>query len=329
VAGPRIESEKSYRKTQSINPIIKVIIPTINEEQTIRDIIKDIQAFVLPANISNISILVIDGGSTDKTIDICKEENVTVVVQKGLGKGNAMREAADQTDADILVFIDGDGTYSVSDLGSLLEPLLNNQADMAVGSRTLGQREKGSISLINRIGNKTFNKAINFAMKPSHITDSLSGYRAVSKKTFSELVLFSEKFEIEVEMTVEALAKGFRIIEVPISYKIRKKGSDTKLDPLGDGLKIARTLLFILMNVNPLKFFGIISLVFFAIGVYPAVYVLHEKITTGEIVSMPSVVFSSLLFVTGTISIVVGLLSELVVNSRRRIEHLINKNLRD
>jgi dolichol-phosphate hexosyltransferase len=327
VAGPRIESEKPHRKTNTINPIIKVIIPTINEEQTIRDIIKDIQAFVSP-KISNISILVIDGGSTDKTIDICKEENVTVVMQKGVGKGIAMREAADQTDADILVFIDGDGTYSVSDLELLLDPLLDNKADMAVGSRTLGQREKGSISFINRIGNRIFNKAINFAMKSSHITDSLSGYRAVTKKTFGELVLFSEKFDIEVEMTVEALAKGFRIIEVPISYKIRKKGSGTKLDPLDDGLKIARTLLFILMNVNPLKFFGIISLVFFAIGVFPAAYVLHEKITTGEIVSMPSVVFSSLLFVTGTISIVVGLLSELVVTSRRRIEHLINKNLR-
>jgi dolichol-phosphate mannosyltransferase len=329
VAGPRIESEKTYRKTRSINPTIKVIIPTLNEEQTIRDIIKDIQAFVLPPKISNISILVIDGGSTDKTIDICKEENVSVVMQKGFGKGNAMREAADQSDADILVFIDGDGTYSVSNLEFLLEPLLNNQADMAVGSRILGHREKGSISFINTIGNKMFNNAINFAMKSSHITDCLSGYRALTKKTFSELVLFSERFDIEPEMTVEALAKGFRIIEVPISYKIRKKGSDTKLDPFGDGLKIARTLLFILMNVNPLKFFGIISLAFFAVGLYPAAYVLHEKITTGEIVSMPSVVFASLLFVTGTISMVVGLLSELVVNSRRRIEHLINKNLRD
>jgi dolichol-phosphate hexosyltransferase len=138
------------------------------------------------------------------------------------------------------------------------------------------------------------------------------------------LVLFSAAFEIEVEMTVEALAKGYRVLEVPIRYGLRK-GTYTKLDPVGDGIRIGRTLVFILMNVNPLKFFGIISLAFFVAGLYPGTLVLYEKITTGNIVSMPSVVFSSLLFVTGTISIVVGMVSELVVRSRRRLEYLINR----
>jgi dolichol-phosphate hexosyltransferase len=138
------------------------------------------------------------------------------------------------------------------------------------------------------------------------------------------LVLFSAAFEIEVEMTVEALAKGYRVLEVPIRYGLRH-GTRTKLDPLRDGARIGRTLLFILMNVNPLKFFGIISLAFFVAGLYPGTLVLYEKITTGNIVSMPSVVFSSLLFVTGTISFVVGMVSELVVRSRRRLEYLINR----
>ena len=234
-----------------------------------------------------------------------------------------MREAVEQSDADIVVFIDGDGTYSASDLESMLEPLLNDQAHMVVGSRIVERREKGSISAFNKIGNNLFNRAINFAMKSS-ITDSLSGYRALYKKTFKDLVLFSDSFEIEVEMTVEALAKAYRVIEVPICYGLRK-GSRTKLDPIGDGIKIGRTLLFILMNVNPLKFFGIISLAFFLASLYPGILVLYEKITTGNIISMPSVVFSSLLFVTGTISIVVGMVSELVVRSRRRLEYLINR----
>jgi dolichol-phosphate mannosyltransferase len=138
--------------------------------------------------------------------------------------------------------------------------------------------------------------------------------------------LISDAFEIEVEMTVEALAKGYRVLEVPVSYGLRK-GSTTKLDPLMDGMKIARTLLFILMNLNPLKFFAIIALGFFVAGIYPAVQVLHEKIYLGEIVSMPSVVLSSLLFMTGSISLVVGMVSELVVRSRRRLEYLINRNL--
>jgi glycosyltransferase involved in cell wall biosynthesis len=319
---PELRSGQVDRVAFRKDTKIEVIIPTLNEERTLGAVINDIRSSTVSADVS---ISVIDGGSTDRTTDICKAENVKYILQKTKGKGSAMREAVDQSDADIVVFIDGDGTYSASDLKSMLEPLLNDQADMVVGSRVWGKREKGAITHLNTLGNKLFNKTINFAMKTS-ITDSLSGYRALYRKTFKELVLFSESFEIEVEMTVEALAKGYRVLEVPIRYGLRN-GTRTKLDPIGDGLRIGRTLLFILMNVNPLKFFGIISIAFFVAGLYPGILVLYEKITTGNILSMPSVVFSSLLFVTGTISIVVGMVSELVVRSRRRLEYLINRKI--
>lgn len=314
--------EKIFSNTEREEVKIEIIIPTLNEEKTIEELINNIRSCLLPIELS---ILVIDGGSTDRTVDICKSRNVRFLVQKGKGKGNAMREAVDHSEADIVVFIDGDGTYSPSDLGLLLEPLLNGKSDMVVGSRLLGKRQRGAISIFHTLGNKLFNRAINFAMKSS-ITDSLSGYRALYKKTFSDLILFSDSFEIEVEMTVEALAKGYKVLEVPINYSIRK-GSDTKLDPFGDGIKISRTLLFILMNVNPLKFFVIISLGFFAIALWSATYPLYEKITYGEITSIPAAVLSALLFVGGTLSIVVGMVSELVVRSRRRLEHLINRKL--
>ncbi|MGC1928729.1 MAG: glycosyltransferase [Candidatus Nitrosopolaris sp.] len=300
---------------------VDVIIPTLNEEKTIGTVIEEISQLELPIRVS---ALVIDGGSSDNTIEICKKANVRTIRQKGMGKGRAMREAVDYSDAEIIVFIDGDGTYSIDDLDILLEPLLSGKAEMIVGSRLLGKKEKGAISAFNTIGNKLFNNSINFAMK-SYVTDSLSGYRACYRKTFMELVLFSDSFEIEVEMTVEALAKGYRVLEVPISYGPRR-GTKTKLKPLDDGTKIARTLMFILLNVNPLKFFGIISLGFFVVGLYPGVLVLYEKISTGNITSMPSVVFASLLFMGAAISLVIGILSELVVASRRRLETIIMRN---
>jgi dolichol-phosphate mannosyltransferase len=264
---------------------------------------------------------VVDGGSTDGTLDILKKENVKSVLQRRRGKGSAMREAVDQSKADIVVFIDGDGTYCPSDLKLLLEPLLNDKADMVVGSRMLGKREKAAVSKFNALGNRLFNSAINFAMKSS-VTDSLSGYRALYRKTFNDLVLFSDSFEIEVEITVEALAKGYRVLEVPISYRLRRV-TKTKLNPLDDGIKIGRTLMFILMNVHPLRFFGIVSLAFFVVGLYPGILVLYEKILIGSITSMPSVVFASLLFMGSAISLVIGILSELVVASRRRLETII------
>jgi len=299
---------------------VEVIIPTLNEEKTIGELIKSVNQLKIP---QKLSILVIDGGSNDKTVEICKELNIPVVRQKGLGKGNAMKEAAQISNGDIIVFVDGDGTYSISDLPNILQPLIENKADMVVGSRVLGKREKGSISIMNTMGNKIFNKTINFAMK-SKVTDSLTGYRAIWRELFNDLILFSSNFEIEVEMTIEALGKGYRVTEIPIKYGTRK-GTITKLDPMGDGFKIARTLLFISMNMNPLKFFSLITLGFLVIGMIPGSQVIFEKITTGEIESFPSAILSVLFFVTGTLSFVVGLLSELVVRSRRRLEYLMSK----
>jgi dolichol-phosphate mannosyltransferase len=305
---------------------LEVIIPTLNEEATIKETIEKVRNASTRLSI-NTSILVVDANSVDRTVEICREEkDVRVVLQRGRGKGNAMREAIEHTDADIVIFVDGDATYSVENMEQMVQPLLNGAADMTVGCRAAGKREKGSISAINRIGNKIFNSLINFAMK-SHVRDSLSGYRALHRKKFKELVLFSDSFEIEVEMTVEAIAKGFKVIEIPVEYNTRKSTSLTKLDPLGDGFRIGRTLLFVLMNVNPIKFFSIIALTFFVAGLYPATFVLLGLQTAAELQSLPAVVLSSLLFVTGTICFVVGLLAELVVRSRRRIEYLISRKI--
>lgn len=301
----------------------EIIIPTLNEESSIGQLIQNIKLESFPIDVS---ILVIDGGSTDDTINICKREKIRVIRQKGKGKGNAMKESVEYTDADIIIFIDGDGTYSIKDLGSLLKPLLNDECDMVVGSRVLGKREKGSISTLNTFGNTIFNSFINIALK-SHVTDSLTGYRALRKKVFQDLILFSDSFEIEVEMTVEALARGYRIMEVPISYTNRIN-SKTKLNPIGDGVKIAKTLFFIVMNIRPLLFFGIMSAIIFGISIYPISIIMYEKFIFGDIVHLPSVIFSSLLIVTSVILLVLGVLSELIVRSRRRVELLFKRQFK-
>ena len=305
---------------------VEVIIPTLNEGASIAEVIRDIRGlnFKLPVQLS---ILVIDGGSTDNTMEVCKNENINLMMQYGRGKGSAMRQAVDSSQADILVFMDGDGTYSPSDLELLLRPLLEGTADMVVGSRTMRGTNKRAVTRVNRVGNKLFNKSINFALGSS-VSDSLSGYRAMYRKVFDNFILFSDEFEIEVEITVEALSNGLRIVEVPVDYRERKKLARTKLHPFRDGVKIGRALLFILMNVNPLKFFGLIALCFFLVGLYPATFVLYEKVVLGAIIHIPSVIFASLLFVMSAISIVLGSISELIVRSRRRSEYLIRRAIR-
>ena len=305
---------------------VEVVIPTLNEGASIGEVIQGIKRlnFTLPVDVS---ILVVDGGSTDNTLEVCKKENINLITQQGRGKGSAMKQALDVSNADILVFMDGDGTYSPSDLELLLRPLLEGTADMVVGSRTIDVRNKRAVTRLNRVGNKLFNKSINFALGSS-VSDSLSGYRAIYRKVFDNFILFSHEFEIEVEITVEALENGLRIVEVPVSYRTRKELARTKLHPFSDGVKIARALLFILMNVNPLKFFGLIALCFLAVGLYPATLVLYEKAVLGDIIHIPSVIFASLLFVMSAICLVLGLISELIVRSRRRCECLIKSAIK-
>jgi dolichol-phosphate mannosyltransferase len=199
---------------------------------------------------------------------------------------------------------------------------------MVVGARTMKEPNKRAVTMLNRVGNKMFNKSINFALGSS-VSDSLSGYRAMYRKVFDNFILFSDEFEIEVEITVEGLANGLRIVEVPVDYRERKKSARTKLNPYRDGVKIGRALVFILMNVNPLKFFGLIALCFFIVGLYPATFVLYEKAVLGDIIHIPSVIFASLLFVMSAISLVLGSISELIVKSRKRSEYLIRRAIRN
>ncbi len=301
---------------------VEIIIPTLNEEPSIGQLIQRINSLKFPFTIS---ILVIDGGSTDNTIQICHKEQVRLIRQKGKGKGNAMREAVQATDADIVVFIDGDGTYSINDLPSLLEPIFKNKADMVVGSRILGNREKGSISFTNTLGNKIFNKAINSALK-SKVTDSLTGFRALRRDVFQDLILFSNSFEIEVEMTVEALSKNYRIVEVPISYK-KRNDSETKLNPFNDGVKIGSTLLFVMLNIRPLYFFGIVAVAFFLVGLLLGSALLYDRYIIGNSVYTPHAILVSFLLITGLLSFIIGVLSELVVRSRRRIEFMLKNKI--
>jgi dolichol-phosphate hexosyltransferase len=302
-------------------PEVEIVIPTLNEGASIGELIQDIRRLNLTLPV-RVSILIVDGGSIDETLQVCKRENAKFIVQTGRGKGNAMRQAAEVSKADILVFMDGDGTYSPSDLEILLRPLLDRTADMVVGSRTIEKRNKGSVPRLNRFGNNLFNRSINFALGSS-VSDSLSGYRAMYRKTFDNFILFSDKFEIEVEITVEALANGLRVLEVPVTYRTRKYKAKTKLHPFSDGIRIGRALVFILMNVNPLRFFGLISLCFFVVALYPASLVIYEKAVLGDIIHLPSVIFASLLFLMSAISMVLGLTSELIVRSRKRCEYLI------
>lgn len=210
------------------------IIPTLNEGPTVAEVIKRAKHFTQ-------HVIVVDGFSHDGTDQIADKAGATVMFQEGEGKGMALRTVFNKIKGDIYVTIDGDATYDALEMGTIIQPILKNEADMVIGSRLQGWMEPGSISTMNIIGNRIFNLFINLLFD-GQITDSQSGFRAMNQETVDRLQLTSKGFEVETEMTIQALKRKLRIHEVPITY-IRRTGSPSKLNSLKAGASILKTIL--------------------------------------------------------------------------------------
>ena len=230
--------KRSKNRTMS-NPAISVIIPAYEEQKTI--------GLVLNQTISVMDdlkypyeILVVDDGSKDQTNQIASQHKVTVIANgRNQGKGHALRHGFEHANGDIIITMDSDGEHDPKDIPRLLEPVLNGY-DLSTGSRYLGDG-KDSTYRINRIGNFIFNAAIS-VLTGQKITDSQSGFRAIKKSVLKELNLTSSGYEIESEMTVKCLRRGYGLHEHPIRF-VRRRYNLSKLKVLNDGTKILRAIL--------------------------------------------------------------------------------------
>ena len=216
---------------------VSVIVPAKNEERAIGAVIRGIRAVMG----KGAEILVVDGSSTDRTVENAREADADAIViqQEGSGKGMAVRTAIKHVTGDAIVLIDSDLTYDPHDIPRVLEPILNDEADAVLGSRLAGKIEKGAMVTTNRLGNHLYSvlTSLRCGMR---LTDPLTGLRAYKKETLAEISLTSSGFEIETELNIKSAKLGLRIVEVPISYRRRLGG--TKLRVFRDGLRILKKI---------------------------------------------------------------------------------------
>ena len=254
-------------KPREIHPSdVTIIIPTLNEERGIGGVIEGFK------KLGYTNILVIDGNSTDRTREIAREKGARVIVQSGRGKGQAVAEAFKLVDTEIVVLIDGDGTYDPNDVNKLLEPIQRGVAEHVMGNRLLNF-EAGAFNKLNFAGNKILNWFFRF-LYGVEVHDILTGYRALTREVYKNVDLDKHGFEIEAELVVETLSKGYRILEVPITY--RKREGDTKLSPMKDGLRIGRTIFELLTRYNPAKYLYLLGIISMIAGIISGLYVVHD-----------------------------------------------------
>ena len=240
---------------------MKIIIgiPAFNEEKNIASIITKLM------NITD-TIIVSNDGSSDLTSEIAEKMGALVINhKKNLGYGGAIRSIflkAKELEGDVLVTFDADGQHRIEDIENVTTPIINQEADLVIGSRFLDDSEK-EVPQYRKVGIKLITKITNASIKEK-LTDSQSGFRAYSKKVVDELNPSELGMGISTEILIKASSKNFKISEVPI--KILYSGDTSTHNPISHGSSVILSTIKYTSIEHPLKFYGIPSVVFFIIG---------------------------------------------------------------
>jgi glycosyltransferase involved in cell wall biosynthesis len=290
---------------EKIIPRVAVLIPCFNEEKTVAQVVADFRAS-LPGS----EIYVFDNCSTDRTAELAKQAGARVVFSPRPGKGYVIRHMFNTVEADVYLMADGDSTYPASEAPKLVDCLLRHHADMVVGTR-MATYAQNAFRRFHVFGNKMVAKLISllFGVK---VTDVLSGYRAFSREFVKLVPLVSSGFEIETEMTLQASAKNFRILEVPVSYGERPEGSVSKLNTFSDGFLVLKALLFIFKDYRPLVFFTAASFFFFLLSVLVGSAPIVDYLRFHYVYRVPLAILAAAIAIVAILTFFVGIILETV-----------------
>lgn len=218
---------------------VSIILPTLNEEETIGKVIDEIPRVMLEGKGYQVKVLVVDGNSTDNTRQIAQERGAEVIIEPRKGKGRAMRTAFEQVRADFVFMLDADYTYPATYIPDMLD-MLQRDCDVVIGSRLRGEREEGAMSRLNVIGNHLLTLMAE-VLYLRRISDLCTGFWGFKGKVIPRLHLTADGFNFEAELFTQIVKHGYSIGEIPIYY--RRRQTPAKLSSIKDGFKIGWTLI--------------------------------------------------------------------------------------
>lgn len=298
------------------NKKIAVLIPCYNESQTISKVIKDYKK-VLP----EADIYVYDNNSTDKTDEIAEKAGAIVRYEYRQGKGNVIRTMFREIDADCYLMIDGDDTYPAENAKEMCELVLNGRADMVIGDRLSSTYFVENKRLFHNFGNKIVRFLINFLFK-NKVKDIMTGYRAFSKEFVKGFPVLSKGFEIETEMTIHAVDKNFKLVEVPVDYRDRPAGSVSKLNTYSDGFKVLKMIATLFKEYKPFYFFGLFALIFLILAFIFGTPIVIEYFKTGLVPRFPTLIVASIFLVLSILLWITGIILEVIVKKHKQLYEL-------
>lgn len=292
---------------------ISILIPCYNEEITIEKVIKDFKC-----ELPDAEIYVYDNKSTDNTYEIAVRNGAIVKKEYKQGKGNVVRSMFRDVESDIFVLVDGDDTYPAESIHKMIKPIIEGHCDMVTGERLSNgsydqQKNKRTF---HSLGNNLVTRLVNKCFRAS-IHDVMTGYRVFNRRFVKNTPILCAGFELETEMTLHALDKGFRILEVPIDYQDRPSGSSSKLNTFRDGYLVLKTIFRVIKDYQPLTFFSLLSLLFLLCGLTAGIPVIKEFMQTGYINKIPSAILAVGFILSSGISITCGLILDTIVRQHK------------
>ena len=292
---------------------IAVLIPCHNEALTIAKVIDDFKRLLPDAD-----IYVYDNNSSDDTAAIAREHGAITRFEPRQGKGNVCRQMFRDIDADCYLMVDGDDTYPAEAAIALCEPILNGNADLTVGDRlSNGTYAEENKRAFHGFGNNLVRTMIKWIYGYS-FDDVMTGYRAMSRPFVKTFPVLSEGFQIETELSIHAVDHRWRIQDVPIEYRDRPAGSESKLDTVSDGIKVIAMIGALFKDYRPLKFFGLVALLFAIIGLFLGIPIVAEYFATGLVPRFPTAILAvAFMFLCG-LSLATGLVLDSVAKIERK-----------
>lgn len=292
---------------------IAVLIPCYNESVTIGKVVDDFRRALPEAD-----VYVYDNNSTDGTAEVAAAHGAIVRREPRQGKGNVVRQMFRDIEADYYIMVDGDDTYPAEVARELLAPLVDGSADMTVGDRL----SNGSYGEENSRAFHGFgNNLVRWLIKVIYgfaFDDVMTGYRAFTRAFVKTMPVLSTGFQVETEISIYAVDRGWRVADVPIEYRDRPEGSVSKLSTFGDGAKVLRAIASLCKDYRPFVFFGLLSLVFFALGLAAGLPVVGEFCLTSYVTKVPSAVLAVGSICCGMLSLTAAAILDTVAKAHRK-----------
>jgi hypothetical protein len=295
---------------------IAAVIPCFNEALAIAQVVGEFRAALPEAEIH-----VFDNNSTDDTAAVARAAGANVTHVALRGKGNVARRMFADVEADVYVMVDGDATYDVGEVRRLIALMVEGNLDMVVGSRVDDGADMQTYRRGHRFGNALLTGAV-ASLFDGRMTDMLSGYRVFSRRYAKSFPALSRGFEIETELTVHALELRMPFAEVPVPYRARPEGSESKLSTYRDGWRILKTICKLFVSERPLQFFSGAAGLLVLLSLILAEPLVSTYLATGLVPRQPTAVLVTGMMLTAMLSFVCGVVLHTVTIGRREAKRL-------